>query len=82
MTPLTKKPHPPSKNFFFECRLEDLLHLLRLLPGLKSIPDRRNSRAKPRAFRRFFSENPRNQPDAKELKVIGQGVNNFFLNEG
>jgi len=27
-------------------------------------------RAKPRAFRRFFSENPRKQPDAKVLKNI------------
>jgi len=27
MTSLTKKTHPPSKKLFFECRLEDLLHL-------------------------------------------------------
>jgi len=29
-----KKTAPQSKKFFFECRLEDLPHLLRLLPGL------------------------------------------------
>jgi len=23
MTSVTKNPHPPTKNFFFECRLED-----------------------------------------------------------
>jgi len=58
MTLLTKKLHPPSKKIFFECRLEDLPRLLRLLAGLYSIPDRRNSRAKSRAFRRFFPKIP------------------------
>jgi len=36
MTSLTKNPHPPSKKFLFECRLKDLLRLLRLLPGLRA----------------------------------------------
>ena len=62
------KPASPKQTIFFKCRLEDLPHLLRLIPGLQSIPDRRNSHTKPHAFRRFFSENPRNQPDAKELR--------------
>ena len=31
---ITKNLHPPSKKYFFECRLEDLTRLLRLLPGL------------------------------------------------
>jgi len=34
MTSLIKNLQPPSKKLFFDCRLEDLLHLLRLLPGL------------------------------------------------
>jgi len=29
-----KNYNPQAKLFFFECRLEDLPHLLRLLPGL------------------------------------------------
>jgi len=29
-----KKPAPPSKKIVFKYRLEDLPHLLRLLPGL------------------------------------------------
>jgi len=29
-----KNLHSPNKKFFFECRLEDLSRLLRLLPGL------------------------------------------------
>jgi len=33
MTSLTKNPQPPSKKIFFECRLEDLLHLLRQFTG-------------------------------------------------
>jgi len=33
MTSLTKNPQLPSKKIFFKCRLEDLSHLLRLLPG-------------------------------------------------
>jgi len=58
MTSLTKKPHPPGKNFSFECRLEDLPCLLRLVPGLWSIPDWRNSRAKPRALGVFSPKIP------------------------
>jgi len=71
MTSLTKNPHSPSKKFFFECRLEDFPpRLLRLLPRLESIADRRNSHAKPRAFKHFFSDNPRNHPGAKVLKAV------------
>ena len=55
MTSLANNLHPPSKKFFFDCSLEDLPRLLRLLLGQQSILDRRNSRAKPRAFRCFFS---------------------------
>ena len=62
-----KKPALPKQNFFFECRLEDLLRLLTLRPGPEPEQERRYSHAMPRAFRRFFSENPRKQPDAKEL---------------
>ena len=69
MTSLTKKPHSSSKKFFSECKLEDLPRLLRLLPGLQSIPDWRNSRAKPRAFRRFSLRKSPN-PDAKELTCV------------
>jgi len=28
MTSPTKSPQPPTKKFFFECRIEDLLNLL------------------------------------------------------
>ena len=63
----SQKAASPRQKSFFECRLEDLPCLLRLLPGLQSILDRRNSRTKPRAFRRFFSENPQKQSHAKEL---------------
>ena len=80
MTSLTKNPQPPSKKIFFECRLEDLPHLChRLLPGLQSIPDRRNSPAKPCAFRRFFSENPRILADAKELILLHTMILRFFF---
>ena len=34
MTSSQKTCNPPSKKIFFECRLKDLPHLLRLLPGL------------------------------------------------
>jgi len=34
MTSLTKNPQPPTKKFFFECRLEDLPNLLRVWTGL------------------------------------------------
>jgi len=51
-------------------KLEDLPRLLRLLPGLQSISDRRNSCAKSCAFRCFYSENPQKQPDAKELNML------------
>jgi len=59
MTSLTKKRTPQAKKIFFECRLEDLPRHLRLLPGLSNIPDRRNSCAKPRTFRRFFPKIPK-----------------------
>ena len=67
MTLLTKNPRTPSRKFFFECRLEYLPRLLRLLPGLSSIPDQRNSHAKPHAFWCFFLGNPQKRPDAKVL---------------
>jgi len=54
MTSLTKKTQPPSKKFFFECRLEDLPCLLTLQPCPLPVQEQRYSRAKPRAFRRFF----------------------------
>ena len=72
MTSLTKNSHPPSKKFFFECRLEDLPRLLRLLPGLQSIPDWRKSRAKPHAFRHFFfrkSPNPSGRQRVKNKEI-------------
>jgi len=34
LMPESNLQNPPSENFFFECRLEDLLRLLRLLPDL------------------------------------------------
>jgi len=34
MTSLTKNTQPPNKNFFLECRLEDLLNLLRFWTAL------------------------------------------------
>jgi len=34
MMSLTKNLQPATKNFFFECRLEDLLNLLRVLTAL------------------------------------------------
>ena len=51
-------------GLFFKCRLEDLPRLLRLLLGLHSISDQRNSCAKPRAFRRFYFQ--------KSLKPSGR----------
>jgi len=65
MTSLTKKQHTPSKKFFFEFRLEDLPRLLTLRPGPECEQEQRYSHAKPRAFRRFFSENLWKQLDAK-----------------
>jgi len=44
-----------AKNFF-ECRLEDLLHLLTFRPGPQPVQERRYSSAKPHAFRLFFSK--------------------------
>jgi len=68
MTSLTKDPHPQAKIFFL-CRLEDLPRLLRLLPGLHFYLVFSGPEKFPRktTFRRFFSENPRKQSDAKEL---------------
>ena len=60
---------PQAKNFFFKCRLEDL-PCLETFTGSVEHTRPANSRTKPRAFRRFFSENPRNQPDAKELNEM------------
>ena len=68
MTSLTKNPHIPSKKFFFECRLEDLPRLLRLLLCLQSILDRRNSR-KATAFRRFFSRKSPKAAGRQRVKV-------------
>jgi len=72
MTSLTKIRTPQGKKIFFECRLEDLPCLLTLGPHQYLKQERRYSRAKPRAFRRFFSENPRKQPDTSvnEQKFI------------
>ena len=42
MTLLTKNPHPPSKKFFLECRLEDLPHLLTLRPVNRTVVEIRN----------------------------------------
>jgi len=68
-----KKTVSTKQKIFFECRLEDLPRLLTLRPGPYPEQKRRYSRVKPRAFRRFFSEIPRKQLDAKEftMKKIG-----------
>ena len=55
MTSLTKDPQPPTKKFFFECKLQDL-------PSLFWVFDRvcsaywRNSHAKPHAIQLFLRE--------------------------
>jgi len=67
-----KKSAPHNQKIFFKCRLEDLPRLLRLLPGLYSIQDRRNSHTKPRAFRRFFFWK---SPKAAGLKGLQGGLN-------
>jgi len=54
MTPLTKKLHPPTKKF--ERKLQDLPSLLSFLPCLYSLPDQRNSPAKPHAIKLFLRE--------------------------
>jgi len=70
MTSLTKKLHPPTKKFFFECKLvwEDLLCLLSLWTALCDFWRLRYACAKPCVFRLFWCENPQKQPDAKVLK--------------
>jgi len=55
MASLTKNPQPAAKIIFFECKLQDLPRLLSFWPGWQGLPDRRNYRAKPPAFRCFFS---------------------------
>jgi len=67
MTSLTKNPHLPSKKFFFECRLEDLPHLLTLRPGRN--PNRSRDILTQSHVRLgvFFSKIPEKQPEAKEL---------------
>ena len=69
MTSVTINLHPPSKKVFFECRLEDLPIATSFETFTRSVEHTR-----PEKFPRshvhlgdFFSENPRNQLDAKEL---------------
>jgi len=69
MTSLTKNPHPPSEKIFFECRLENLPRHLMLQLGPQPEQERRYSRTKPRAFRRFFS---RKSPKAARCQRVKQ----------
>ena len=55
-----------NQKIFFECRREDLLGLLMLQPGPEHLPNGRNSRTKPRAFRCIF----RKSPKASDAKVL------------
>jgi len=59
----SQKIRIPQPKIFFKCKLQDLPHLLSFWLGQR-LPDRRNSSAKPRAFRCFFLENLQNHPDA------------------
>jgi len=45
----------PQAKFFFECKLQDLLHLLTLRPGPYPVQDQRYSRAKPHTNQLFFA---------------------------
>ena len=64
MTPLTKTLHTPSKIFFFECRPATSFETF-----TGSVEHTRPEKF-PRSHARlgdFFSENPRKQPDTKDL---------------
>ena len=72
-----KKSAHPNQKFFFECRLEDLLHLLRVWIALYQFWRPSYERAKQCAIWLFFRENPRNQPDTKvfimlALRIFGK----------
>jgi len=66
MTSLTKTRIPQAKNFF---RVQTKRLATSFETFTRSVEHTRpeNSRTKPHAFRRFFSENPRNHADATEL---------------
>jgi len=67
MTLLTKNSQPPTKKIFFECRLEDLLHLLSLWTALYHFRRPSYVHAKSRAIRLFWCKIPQKLLDAKVL---------------
>ena len=68
MTSFTNNPHPPSKKFFFEYKLEDFYQVCRAYQA-GEIPAQSHVR-----LGVFFSENLQLLADAKELKKIRRGA--------
>ena len=67
MTSLTKNPHPPTKIFFRVQTRRLAESLLTFWTALYSGWRPSYARAKPRAIRMFWRENPRKRPEAKVL---------------
>ena len=65
---------PQPKIVFFQCRLEDLLHLLSLWTALYRFWRQSYARAKLRAIRLFWHENPRTVPDVKVLNWLNSAT--------